>query len=169
MALRRLASGGVEFRHGDVRNPQDLADKGHLDLPVECSAEPSAQAGLYAGERYLVNMNLIGTITFLEHARTLLEHARAPTRRHCRFWSTSRAYRIVDLCDSRREPMLHNELSQPGDASAMSTHRCRIYDGGLSLLGNVISCANGSNRETTLRIPGEVARESAMMSRSIPI
>ena len=26
LALRRLGKGGVEFRHGDVRNPEDLAD-----------------------------------------------------------------------------------------------------------------------------------------------
>jgi CDP-paratose 2-epimerase len=46
LALRRLAVGGVEFRHGDIRNPEDLADTGSLDLLIECSAEPSVQAGL---------------------------------------------------------------------------------------------------------------------------
>jgi CDP-paratose 2-epimerase len=47
LALRRLLAGGVEFRHGDIRNPEDLADTDSLDLLVECSAEPSVQAGLY--------------------------------------------------------------------------------------------------------------------------
>jgi CDP-paratose 2-epimerase len=43
LALRRLASGGVEFRHGDIRNREDLGDAGSLDLLIECSAEPSVQ------------------------------------------------------------------------------------------------------------------------------
>ena len=41
LALRRLAAGGVEFRHGDIRNPEDLADTGNFDLLMDCSAEPS--------------------------------------------------------------------------------------------------------------------------------
>lgn len=89
LALKRLASGGVEFRHGDVRNPEDLDDIGSLDLLVESSAEPSAQAGLYGGERYLVNTNLIGTINCLDHAR---RHDAAVV-----FLSTSRVYPIASL------------------------------------------------------------------------
>jgi CDP-paratose 2-epimerase len=69
LALRRLAKGGVEFRHGDVRNPEDLADIGRLDLLIECSAEPSAQAGIAGDNRYLVNTNLVGTINCLDYAR----------------------------------------------------------------------------------------------------
>jgi CDP-paratose 2-epimerase len=91
LALRRLAAGGVEFRHGDVRNPEDLADSGSIDLLVECSAEPSVQAGLYGGERYLVNTNLIGTINCLDHAR---RHDAAVV-----FLSTSRVYPIALLRD----------------------------------------------------------------------
>src|SRR6516165_7172614 len=89
LSLRRLAAGGVEFRHGDIRNAEDLADTGDLDLLVECSAEPSAQAGLYGGERYLVNTNLIGTINCLDHAR---RHDAAVV-----FLSTSRVYPIAAL------------------------------------------------------------------------
>jgi CDP-paratose 2-epimerase len=40
LALSRLAAGGVEFRHGDIRNLEDLADTGSLDLLIECSASP---------------------------------------------------------------------------------------------------------------------------------
>src|SRR4051794_40491911 len=69
LALRRLETGGVEFHHGDVRNPEDLADTGKFDLLIECSAEPSVQAGLSGGERYVLNTNLIGTINCLDHAR----------------------------------------------------------------------------------------------------
>jgi CDP-paratose 2-epimerase len=97
LALHRLAAGGVEFRHGDVRNPEDLADIGSLDLLVECSAEPSAQAGLSGGERYLINTNLIGTINCLDHARS---HDAAVV-----FLSTSRVYPIAPL---RELPLVLN-------------------------------------------------------------
>jgi hypothetical protein len=83
-----LAAGGVDFRHGDIRNPEDLADTGSLDLLVQCSAEP-VQAGLYQGERYLINTNLIGTIDCLDRAR---RHYAAVV-----FLSTSRIYPIVAL------------------------------------------------------------------------
>jgi CDP-paratose 2-epimerase len=89
LALQRLTAGGVEFRHGDIRNPEDFADAGSFDLLVECSAEPSVQAGLYRGERYLINTNLIGTINCLDHAR---RHAAAVV-----FLSTSRVYPIAPL------------------------------------------------------------------------
>src|SRR6516162_8590119 len=98
LALRRLAEGGVEFRHGDVRNPEDLAETGGLDLLVECSAEPSVQAGLYGGERYLINTNLVGTINCLDHAR---RHDAAVI-----FLSTSRVYPIAPL---RELPLVPTE------------------------------------------------------------
>src|SRR6187397_1498530 len=41
LALPRLRAAGVEFRHGDVRNAEDLAEAGDFDLMIECSAEPS--------------------------------------------------------------------------------------------------------------------------------
>jgi len=89
LALRRLAMGGVEFRHGDVRNPEDLADAGAADLMIECSAEPSVHAGLAGGERYLINTNLVGTVNCLDHAR---RHQAAMV-----FLSTSRVYPIAAL------------------------------------------------------------------------
>jgi CDP-paratose 2-epimerase len=98
LALRRLAAGGIEFRHGDIRNPEDLADTGSLDLLVECSAESSVQAGLYGGERYLINTNLIGTINCLDHAR---RHDAAVV-----FLSTSRIYPIAPL---RELPLVPTE------------------------------------------------------------
>jgi CDP-paratose 2-epimerase len=86
-----VAAGGVEFRHGDIRNHEDLADAGSLDLLIECSAEPSVQAGLAGGDRYLVNTNLIGTINCLDHAR---RHGAAVV-----YLSTSRVYPIAALRD----------------------------------------------------------------------
>jgi CDP-paratose 2-epimerase len=98
LALRRLAAGGVEFCHGDIRNPEDLTDIGSLDLLVECSAEPSVQAGLSGGERYLINTNLIGTINCLDHAR---RHDAVVV-----FLSTSRVYPIAPL---RQLPLVSTE------------------------------------------------------------
>ncbi len=47
--LRRLSAADVAFVHGDIRCPGDLEPfNGHADLILECSAEPSAQAG-YGG------------------------------------------------------------------------------------------------------------------------
>jgi CDP-paratose 2-epimerase len=89
LALPRLRAGGVEFRHGDVRNPEDLVDVGEIDLLIECSAEPSVQAGLTDGERYLINTNLMGTINCLDHAR---RHDASVI-----FLSTSRVYPIALL------------------------------------------------------------------------
>jgi CDP-paratose 2-epimerase len=98
LALRRLRAGGVEFHHGDVRNPEDLADAGKVDLLIECSAEPSVQAGLFSGARYVLNTNLIGTINCLDHAR---RHDAAVV-----FLSTSRVYPIAPL---RSLPLVANE------------------------------------------------------------
>lgn len=98
LALQRLARGGVLFRHGDIRNSEDLADSGTVDLLIECSAEPSVQAGLSGGDRYLINTNLIGTINCLDHAR---RHGAAVV-----FLSTSRVYPIAPL---RELPLVPSE------------------------------------------------------------
>lgn len=66
--LPRLAEHGVEFIHGDVRNPADL-QMGQVDLILECSAEPSVLAGRDGGTRYLIDSNLGGAINCLELAR----------------------------------------------------------------------------------------------------
>jgi CDP-paratose 2-epimerase len=95
LALRRLAGGGVQFRHGDIRNPEDLADAGSLDLLIDCSAEPSVQAGLAGGDRYLINTNLIGTINCLDHAR---RYDAAVV-----YLSTSRVYPVAAL---RKLPLI---------------------------------------------------------------
>lgn len=89
LAIRRLATGGVVFRHGDIRNREDLADAGGADVLIECSAEPSVHAGFAGGERYVVNTNLVGTINCLDHARL---HKAALI-----FLSTSRVYPIAAL------------------------------------------------------------------------
>ena len=89
LALLRLRAAGVEFRHGDVRNAEDLADAGDFDLMIECSAEPSVHAGYDASPAYVINTNLTGTINCLEAVR------------RCGaamiFLSTSRVYPIAGL------------------------------------------------------------------------
>jgi CDP-paratose 2-epimerase len=66
--LPRLREAGVEFVHGDVREPADLAAAGAFDALVECSAEPSVLAG-FAASAYSVQTNLLGAFNCLERAR----------------------------------------------------------------------------------------------------
>ena len=67
--LERLRRRGIHFCHGDVRNRSDLDAVGQVDTIIECSAEPSALAGLDGAAAYVVDTNLVGTINCLELAR----------------------------------------------------------------------------------------------------
>src|SRR5579871_3000123 len=68
--LERLREGGVGFTHGDIRSLSDLTSLAQPpDLIVECSAEPSAQAGYGGSPEYLIDTNLIGCYHCLELAR----------------------------------------------------------------------------------------------------
>ena len=88
--LPRLRRAGVEFRHGDVRNPEDLTPpKEPYDLLIECSAEPSALAGYDGDVRFVVNTNLAGTVNCLELARVC--------KADVLFLSTSRIYPVGRL------------------------------------------------------------------------
>ncbi len=87
--LPRLAEGGVEFVHGDIRNPDDLEILGPVSLVVECSAEPSVLAGFGGSPRYVLDTNLIGAINCLELARRC--------QADMIFLSTSRVYPIEKL------------------------------------------------------------------------
>jgi CDP-paratose 2-epimerase len=91
LTLPRLKAGGVVFQHGDIRNPEDLAEAGACDLLIDCSAEPSVHAGYGGNPVYVVNTNLIGTINCLEAARAY--------RADMVFLSTSRVYPIAPLRD----------------------------------------------------------------------
>ena len=83
--LGRLRSAGVSFVHGDIRCPEDLAPfAGATDLLVECSAEPSAQAGYGGSPEYLIQSNLTGCFHCMEIARR--------SRADVIFLSTSRVY-----------------------------------------------------------------------------
>jgi CDP-paratose 2-epimerase len=89
LAIARLRAGGVEFVHGDVRAPADLTDVGAFDLLIECSAEPSVQAGYNGTPAYVIETNLNGTAHCLEAAR---RHGADVI-----FLSTSRVYPIAGL------------------------------------------------------------------------
>ena len=84
--LPRLREAGVEFVHGDVREPADLAAAGPFDAMVECSAEPSVLAAT-ATASYSVQTNLVGAFNCLERARQ--EDASLV------FLSTSRVYPVA--------------------------------------------------------------------------
>ncbi len=87
--LPRLKQAGIEFVHGDIRNPEDLDPIAlEPDLILECSAEPSVLAG-YTSPGYLLQTNLAGTINCLELARQ--------TEADFIFLSTSRVYPIAYL------------------------------------------------------------------------
>jgi CDP-paratose 2-epimerase len=93
--LSRLREAGVEFIHGDVREPADLKAVGPFDAMVECSAEPSVLAG-FGDPSYSVQTNLVGAFNCLERARA--EEAFVV------FLSTSRVYPVA--------PQLELELEE---------------------------------------------------------
>ncbi len=87
----RLAKHGVKFIKGDVRNPSDLETAGEIDFLIECSAEPSAQAGKDGDTGFLVGTNLSGAINCAELCRR--------NNAGMIFLSSSRAYPIEPLSD----------------------------------------------------------------------
>jgi len=94
--LPRLSAFDIRFVHGDIRASEDLAMIHPApDLIIECSAEPSAQAGYQGCPEYLINTNLFGFYRCLELAR----QARADFI----FPSTSRVYPFVLLNQLRYE------------------------------------------------------------------
>lgn len=87
--LPRLREAGIEFIHGDIRNPEDFEALPAVDVVIEASAEPSVLAGLTSAPDYLVNTNLVGTVNCLNYAR---KHNAAFV-----FLSTSRIYPINNI------------------------------------------------------------------------
>ncbi len=87
--LARLRAAGVEFQHADVRELDDLLALGEIDALLECSAEPSALAGVDGSADYVVKSNLLGAYHCLELAR---RH-----RAYVLFLSTSRVYPVDRL------------------------------------------------------------------------
>jgi CDP-paratose 2-epimerase len=112
--LARLRETGVRFVHGDVREPADLVAIAEIDAIVECSAEPSALAGLRGDARYVVDANLVGAHNCLELARR--EGAQLV------FLSTSRVYPYATLDRARyREEPSRFELASEQELPGVST------------------------------------------------
>jgi CDP-paratose 2-epimerase len=129
--LPQLQAAGVEFIHGDVRNEEDLTALPHIDLIIDCAADPSVHGGMASPPSYVVQTNLAGTANCLELAR------------RCRaavvFLSTSRVYSIralnaiaVDERDTRFE--IAERQPQPG-VSACGIGGEFSLDGARSLYG----------------------------------
>ncbi|MGE0712899.1 MAG: NAD-dependent epimerase/dehydratase family protein [Planctomycetota bacterium] len=87
--LPLLRAAGVEFVHGDIRCPDDLAALGRYDWLIEASAEPSVHAGVGGSPAYCLHTNLVGTLNCLEYARRSVGGLV--------FLSTSRVYSIAPL------------------------------------------------------------------------
>lgn len=128
--LFRLGDAGVQFRHGDVRCPSDLAGLSH-DLIVECSAEPSAQAGYGQSPEYLIATNLTGCFHCLELARQV--------KADFIFLSTSRVYPFdlvnqLAYTESDTRFVLAENQQAPGASGAGISERFSL-DGPRSLYG----------------------------------
>jgi CDP-paratose 2-epimerase len=75
---------GISFFHGDVRNPEDLANlPTGIELVCDTSAQPSVVTG-YANPLFDITNNGLGAIHILEYVRT----RRVPLI----FWSSNRVY-----------------------------------------------------------------------------
>ena len=94
--LPRLKDAGIEFIHGDVRNPSDLEFSNiAIDTIIECSAEPSVLAGYNESPMYVIESNLFGAVNCLELAR---KHNSTFI-----FLSSSRIYPYTKLCSLEYE------------------------------------------------------------------
>ncbi len=130
--LSRLREAGVQFAHGDIRSQADLTGLPEMpDLIVECSAEPSAQAGYGGSPAYLIDTNLTGCYHCLELARL--------SKADFFFISTSRVYpyrRLNELAyeDGPERFHLSSEQSIPG-AAGLGVSEDFPLDGARSLYG----------------------------------
>ena len=130
--LVRLREAGVEFVHGDIRSLADLTGLAEPpDLIVECSAEPSAQAGYGGSPAYLIDTNLIGCYHCLELARRV--------QADFVFVSTSRVYpyrRLNELAFTEGETRFELAAGQTiAGASASGISEDFPLDGARSLYG----------------------------------
>lgn len=130
--VARLRRAGVRFVHGDIRCPEDLRSLPEPpELIIECSAEPSAQAGYGGSPEFLIQTNLVGCFHCLELAREC--------RADFLFLSTSRVY-PVELLNGlayREEEsrfVLSHEQTLPG-ASGDGVSEAFPLDGPRSLYG----------------------------------
>jgi CDP-paratose 2-epimerase len=138
--LTRLQAAGVQFVHGDIRCREDLDTLPDFDLLIDCSAEPSVQAGVDGSPLYVLNTNLAGTMNCLELARV--------RQAAFLFLSTSRVYPIPLL---NRMPFVEDEsrfrwqdapevpgFSPQGIAESFPLEGARSFYGASKLAGEQI-------------------------------
>ena len=113
--LSRLRETGVRFIHGDVREPDDIRAAGPFDALLECSAEPSALAGVDGTTGFLVRTNLLGAYHCLEEA--------ARHTAQVIFLSTSRVYPVAALnALAHREAETRFDLLEEQETAGASAH-----------------------------------------------
>jgi CDP-paratose 2-epimerase len=106
--LPRLHEAGVAFIQGDVRDLGVLRLVKEIDALVECSAEPSALAGMTGDTSYPFETNLVGAYNCLELARR--------DAAQFLFLSTSRVYpypALNELALERTEARFELAADQP--------------------------------------------------------
>ncbi len=136
LSLPRLRQAGVSFVHGDVREITDLERVGPVDWLVECSAEPSVQAGYSQNPTYVTQTNLNGAINCLEHLRRF--------GGKMVFLSTSRVYPIEPLRDLPLDLQSANRLdiqAPGGGFSERGINETFPLQGARSLYGTTKLCA----------------------------
>jgi len=132
---------GIEFCHGDVREPDDLLDvPGNFDLMIEASAEPSVHAGQQGSPAYVIGTNLEGTINCLEYVRKKAGMFA--------YLSTSRVYSIsalrairLDETPERFEIAPQQTLpgiSERGVDESFPTHTARSFYGATKLASELL-------------------------------
>ncbi len=151
--LGLLRRHGVDFVHGDVRQPADLeALPGGFDLVIDAAAEPSVRAGSDGAPGYVLETNLLGALHCLEFCRRRAGHLI--------FLSSSRVYSIEPLrslaleeretrfelepgrsprqapAEAPREPL--PGVSVHGLAEAFPTDRARSFYGASKLAAELL-------------------------------
>lgn len=131
---------GIEFVHGDIRNPEDLDQIKGFDIMIEASAEPSVMSGLDGSPSYVINNNLTGSINCfnlcVQHKAQLI------------FLSTSRVYPIsliesANYVEEETRFSFTDEQKMPGISSkgvseALSLDAARSFYGTTKLAGEYL-------------------------------
>ena len=109
--LQDFKEAGIEFIHGDIRNPEDLQALGLFDLMIEASAEPSVLAGLSTDPTFVIQNNLYGSINCF--------NACLHNKAKLIFLSTSRVYPIdpienANFIEEETRFSFHSDQSETG-------------------------------------------------------
>jgi CDP-paratose 2-epimerase len=134
---------GIDFVHGDIRNPADLEELPKVDWVIDAAANPSVLAGVsgVTSSRQLMEHNLIGTLHLLEYCK-----------RHSAGFvmlSTSRVYSQAKL----------STLPVEAEAGAFVPRFEAISEPGLSVQG----VAEGFSTQPPLSLYGAAKLASELM------